>query len=881
MLRASTWMCIGLLLIGCAAPMAAQQSLGANPSSPAVVPPLVRFSGVLADDQSKPLTGAVGVTFALYKDGQGGAPLWLETQNVSPDKTGHYSVMLGSTTSTGLPADIFVAGEARWLGVQPQGQAEHARVMLLSVPYALKAVDAQTVGGLPPSAFVLAAPPISSASPTTPTTGAQPLATGTTPVTTAGGTVNKLAKFDATADVTSSQVFDNGTNVGIGNTAPGAKLDVSGGATVRGLLNLPATGTATATAGKNSQPIAWMASAFNSGTATAVNQIFRWQAEPAGNNTATTSGTLNLLYATGTATPAETGLKIASNGRITFAAGQTFPGTNNGTVTSVGTGLGLTGGPITSSGTLAINTAVVPQLNTANTFTGNQTVNGNLSATGVVTGSAFSIGSNLFAFGSYSSVNAFLGFAGNTTTTGSYNTATGYSALAGNTSGVGNSGSGSYALATNTTGYYNTAGGYYSLYGNTTGYNNTATGAYTLSGNTTGFYNTATGLGALYTNSTGAQNTASGYYSLLANTTGSSNTADGYTALRANTTGIDNTATGAGALYASSTASYNTADGFQALYANTTGSDNTATGFTALGSNTTGSYNTALGYKAMSSVTSANYNTAVGSNTLVSNLTGTFNTAVGYYAGQSTTGNWNTNIGYYAGYLDTTGGDNIRINNYGVAGETNTARIGGSFISRTFIAGIRGVTTGVANAIPVVIDSAGQLGTVSSSRTLKQDIRDMGDTTETLMRLHPVRFRYKVHGAKGPEQFGLVAEEVAEVAPDLVARNKDGEIETVFYDKVNAMLLNEVQKQHRLIETQKKQLQSQIDHLQLQIHAQQARIDEQQAALKVQGKYSQRQQAEIARLSSQIMAIQAALKTNSGADPQVRTVKAKGTAVRQ
>jgi len=112
MLRASTWMCIGLLLIGCAMPMVAQQSAGVNTSSTAVVPPLVRFSGVLADDHGKPLAGVVGVTFALYKDVQGGAPLWLETQNVSPDKAGHYSVMLGSTTNTGLPADIFVAGEA-------------------------------------------------------------------------------------------------------------------------------------------------------------------------------------------------------------------------------------------------------------------------------------------------------------------------------------------------------------------------------------------------------------------------------------------------------------------------------------------------------------------------------------------------------------------------------------------------------------------------------------------------------------------------------------------------------------------------------------------------------------------------------------------------
>ncbi len=191
-----------------------------------------------------------------------------------------------------------------------------------------------------------------SSSAASPSAAAQPLAPGTTPVTTAGGTVNKLAKFDAAADVTNSIIFDNGAQVGIGNTSPQAKLDVSGQGIFRGLLNLPAIGAATATGGKNSQPMGWTASAFNSGTGTAVPQNFRWQAEPVGNNTATTSGTLNLLYATGSNTPAETGLKILSNGRFTFASGQTFPG--------------------------------VPSLAAANTFTASQTINGNLIASQLV-----------------------------------------------------------------------------------------------------------------------------------------------------------------------------------------------------------------------------------------------------------------------------------------------------------------------------------------------------------------------------------------------------------------------------------------------------------------------------------------------------------------
>jgi hypothetical protein len=123
-------------------------------TSPAQVPQLVKFSGTVKDDAGKPISGVLGITFALYKDQEGGAPLWLETKNVQPDASGHYTVMLGSTKAEGLPEGPFSSNEARWVGVQPQGQAEQPRVMLLSVPYALKASDAETLGGKPASAFV-------------------------------------------------------------------------------------------------------------------------------------------------------------------------------------------------------------------------------------------------------------------------------------------------------------------------------------------------------------------------------------------------------------------------------------------------------------------------------------------------------------------------------------------------------------------------------------------------------------------------------------------------------------------------------------------------------------------------------------------------------
>src|SRR5271155_1419322 len=145
-----------ILMLLCSVFSPAQQTVAM--ATDAIVPPLVNFSGMLTEVYGKPLTGMVGITFYLYKDQQGGSPLWLETQNVQPDPTGHYSVMLGSTTSQGLPASLFTSGEAHWLGVQVQGQEKQPRVLLVSAPYALKAGDAETVGGLPPSAFVLAAP---------------------------------------------------------------------------------------------------------------------------------------------------------------------------------------------------------------------------------------------------------------------------------------------------------------------------------------------------------------------------------------------------------------------------------------------------------------------------------------------------------------------------------------------------------------------------------------------------------------------------------------------------------------------------------------------------------------------------------------------------
>jgi hypothetical protein len=273
----------------------------------AVVPHLIQFSGVVRDDAGKPLTNRVGVTFSLYKDEEGGAALWVETQTVTVDGAGKYVVQLGATKAAGLPLDLFTSGEARWLGVQVAGQAERPRVLLLSVPYALKAGDAETVGGLPPSAFVLA-PVAGRAAVPANTNDANNSAVppASSNVTTTGGTVSAVPLFTTATNIQNSTITQTGSGttakVGINNAAPVVTLDVKGAETVRGTFTLPATGTATSNAGKNSQAVKLVASSFNSSTSTAVNQVFEWQAEPSSNNTTNPSGTLNLLYGLG-ATP--------------------------------------------------------------------------------------------------------------------------------------------------------------------------------------------------------------------------------------------------------------------------------------------------------------------------------------------------------------------------------------------------------------------------------------------------------------------------------------------------------------------------------------------------------------------------------------------------
>ena len=258
------------------------------------MPRLIRIRGAVRDETGKPLSGAIGITFALYADENDQTAVWQENQTIQLDSGGHYSALLGASNEEGLPQEVFSAGEARWLGIRPDGQAEQPRILLLSVAYALKAADADMLGGKPASAFVLADSQSSSVSSAHPfhrlrsrlsqaraqarsatsqpalravTGGASVAALALAPATTCASitsdgtaTGNQISKFTTACNIENSAIFESGGSVGIGNTSPAAKLDVSGTSIIRGSLTaqagavFPPTAAATTTQGFNSNP---------------------------------------------------------------------------------------------------------------------------------------------------------------------------------------------------------------------------------------------------------------------------------------------------------------------------------------------------------------------------------------------------------------------------------------------------------------------------------------------------------------------------------------------------------------------------------------------------------------------------------------------------
>ncbi len=773
--------------------MAAQTAGSASAS--AQVPPLIQFSNVATDEGGNTLSGVVKLTFSLYAAQQGGDPLWTETQNnVQLDPTGHYSVQLGITKPGGVPTTLFTTGEARWLGVQIAQQPEQPRALLLSVPYALKAGDAATVGGLPPSAFVLAAPPNESAAAYI----AESASVQTTPppssAITGTGKVNYLPLWDSTSDILSSVLFQSGTGktakIGINTITPAATLDVKGGSTIRGTLSLPATAKATASAGTNSEPLNLVAAAFNSTSSTALNQTFQWLAEPASNNTSTPSGTLNLLFGEGATKPSETGLNIASDGVITFATGQTFPGTGNGTVTSVSNGAGLTGGPITTSGTLSIATGGVtnamlanPSLTVAvgtgltgggsvtlgasstpislatntcasgsaitalpftctpfaalgtNTFTGTQTVNsstGNaLTATASSPSTLGLVGYNTAATGTGAGV---LGEAYSPGAAGvvGYNFSTtdnpyGVFGAVGSVTGVGVNGSG----WTGVKGASTTSNGY-GVFGINTATSGNAYGVAGFSSSTTGIgvYGIGSGSGV-----TGVSGTATGSGVVGINTSGGNAASfTGPVVVTGNQTVSGNLSatgvvTGSSFQIGSNLFDYGNAARYNAF-----------TGF-AGNTTTTGQVDTATGYLALASNTGGTNNTADGAQALQSNTSGDYNTASGSGALQrNTSGSSNVGVGNAAGF--TLDGSFIT-GSYNTLLGFNVGLSTGSLNNATAI----GANAEVAASNSLVLGSNVSVGIGTTAPAATLDVHDNGNGNNTISAISASTTSSAVYGS--------------------------------------------------------------------------------------------------------------------------------------
>jgi endosialidase-like protein len=836
----------------------AAQTAGGSPAS-AQVPPVIQFSNLATDAAGTPLTGPVVLAFSLYNHARGGEPLWSESQSVQLDNSGRYSVYLGITKASGVPVSLFSTGQAHWLGVQPLGQPEQPRVFLVSVPYAMKAGDAATIGGLPPSAFVLAAP-VSANPPNDGSNAAAGSDAGTSAAVVGSGTTDFVPLWTANSSLGNSVLFQSGTGatakLGINITSPLTTLDVNGTTLLRGLSEMATVNFATPTKAYNSNPFNFESSAYSSSLAAYTLEHFQWQSEPTGNNTSNPSATLNLLFGIDPAAPAETGLSLNSKGIFTFASSQTFPGTGTitgvttasgsgltgggtsgnldlsltnacsngqvlqwngsswvctsagtGTITGVTAGIDLTGGGTNGSVTLNLDTTKVPQLNAGNTFSGNQTIDG--------TGAPGNFGlivnqpsqTGVLVQGPITGAGAGLDL--ETTGTGSKQweiLATGN----GSSQGVGKLNIRDVSSSTDV-----------------------------LTIDNTDVVNVDTNLEvARNLEVTGTGVLIGGFY--LA--TGSPLTGNVLLGLSGNgtMTGEDNTASGVGALNFNTTGADNTAVGYLALQFNLSGQQNTATGYLALAQNESGCCNTATGNAALYHNSTGYENTAVGEFALNANTTGEGNTGVGYEALLNTNGNELTCIGF----LCTAGTDNLSnataIGAHAVVGSSDSLVLGGTGQYAVKV----GIGTTTPSSILTIARGAGHPVSDSwetySSRRWKTNIQTLPSALAKVEQLRGVSYDLR---DSGRHEIGVIAEEVGAVVPEVVSYEENGkDARGVDYSRLTALLIEATKEQQQEIQQEQaanheqrqeiQQEQTQLGKALRQIKQQQGMLRAQTAAMR-------------------------------------------------
>jgi Chaperone of endosialidase len=757
--------------------------------SQTVVPRLIKFSGILSDLSGKPVTGPVDVTFSLYAEQSGGAPLWLETQTVEADSLGRYNVLLGAMTPAGVPMELFTGGEARWLGVQVSNLPEQPRVLLVSVPYAMKAGDAETLGGRPASEYQLT-PQAETSSRATRRSGettTRESATGSSTSSKSQGVVrqtitatpNYIPVFtNSDGSMNNSVMYQNGTNLGIGTTSPSFGLDIN--ANVIGVgATVPKSGF---------------------------------------------GGSLRFRDDTGT--PRWLFGLLGSAGATTFNVSDMI---NHYQPFIVQAGAATNSLVLSSSGRVGIGTASpAAKLDVAGNFNIPRTPLGGASGVISLGGTPF-----LHACCGNSVVNTFLGLnAGNMNSTGDQNT-----------------GVGAAVLYNDTGGNYNTAFGAGAMEFNSSASRNTAVGYQALNSNSTTGYNTAVGSEALALNTFGGDNTAIGAEALSSSTAGAANTAVGYAAMAANSNGGGNTAIGYSALFFNSSGLYNTAIGESAGFSNKSGSKNTFLGFStdANADNLTNA--TAVG--AYAKVGASNslvlggtgtyaVNVGIGTETPSFPLTvsGTPNQVYAVFSEDGTDsadnlkfqvapggGTSSTRYGYILGRF----GNGFKVANFSSSGALILGAGSAAERMRITASGKVGIGTtnpqflldvaGDVNFAGCVNYNGGGLGSCAtpSDARLKTNIRSFPLVLDKLVELQPVHFdwnpsnpaRYRYTSERNA---GLIAQQVEKVFPDMVTTGNDG-YKRVYYNELPYLLLEGI-----------RELKARNDKLSIQVREQREQI---------------------------------------------------------